>query len=315
MKVLITGGAGFIGSNLARAFLKKKNAEVRIIDDLSVGRIENIKDILKKIKFVKADINDRQALSKIIKGVDFVFHKAALNSVTRSLAFPLEVNAANTTGTLNVLLAAKEAKVKRLIYATSSSVYGNSKVFPVQEHFPSQPISNYGVTKMAGEHYCRVFDHLYGLETVRLRYFNVFGPYQNPNSEYAAVIPKFVKAIMSDQPITIYGDGLQSRAFTYVDNIIEANFKALAAPSSVAGNVFNITAGHSTSLLEIVAILEEIFGRKLKINFEPARKCDIKDSSADLSLAKKHLKFKPVVDFREGLKRTVDWYRKNIAIK
>lgn len=309
MKILITGGAGFIGSNIARACLKK-GYQVRIIDNLSTGKLENIKDIRKKVKFVKADINNQQALSKIMKGVDVVFHEAALASVIRSFIEPLKVNEYNITGTLNVLWAAHKNKVKRVIYATSSAAYGNSKIYPVKESFLPQPISNYGVSKLTGEYYCQAFYYLYGLETISLRYFNVFGPYQDPHSEYAAVIPRFIKAVLNNKPVTIYWDGKQSRDFTYIDNVVEANLKAMKAPKSACGKVFNIACSKKISLLEMMAIMEKIFNKKIKINFQPKRQGDVRHSLADISLAKKYLKFKPKVNFEKGLKETILWYQK-----
>lgn len=309
MKILITGGAGFIGSNIARACLKK-GYQVRIIDNLSTGKLENIRDIRKKVKFVKADINNPQALSKIMKGVDVVFHEAALASVIRSFIEPLKVNEYNITGTLNVLWQAKLSKVKRVIYAASSAAYGNSKIYPVKESFLPRPISNYGVSKLTGEYYCQAFYYLYGLETICLRYFNLFGPYQDPHSEYAAVIPRFITAVLNNKPVTIYGDGKQSRDFTFVENVVEANLKALVAPKAACGQVYNIACGQRISLLEIVRIMEELLKKKIKINFHPARRGDVKHSLADIILARKYLKFTPKINFKKGLKQTILWYQK-----
>jgi len=308
MKILITGGAGFIGSNIARACLKK-GYQVRIIDNLSTGKLENIKDIRKKVKFVKADINNSQALAKIMKGVDVVFHEAALASVIRSFIEPLKVNEYNITGTLNVLWQAKLNKVKRVIYAASSAAYGNSKIYPVKENFLPRPISNYGVSKLTGEYYCQAFYYLYGLETISLRYFNVFGPYQDPHSEYAAVMPRFITATLKNKPVTIYGDGKQTRDFTFVGNVVEANLKAMQAPKNACGKVYNIACGKRISLLDIISQMEKIFKKKIKINFQPARRGDVKHSLADIALAKKYLKFTPKFNFNQGLEKTILWYQ------
>lgn len=311
MTILITGGAGFIGSNIARKCLKK-GYKVRIIDNLSTGKMTNLKDIIKKVKFVKADINNQKALATIMKGVDYVFHEAAMASVIRSFEQPQLVNKVNIEGTLNVLWAAKNAKVKRVVYAASSSAYGDSKVYPTKETLIPNPISNYAVSKLTGEYYMSVFNKLYGLETISLRYFNVFGPYQDPLSEYAAVIPRFISAVLKNKPVTIYWDGKQSRDFTYVDNIVEANLKAMKAPKEACGRAYNIALGKRVSLLEIVEAMEKIFNKKIKINFQPKRPGDVRHSMADIALARKHLKLNPKISFDKGLKETIKWYFKNL---
>jgi len=311
MKILITGGAGFIGSNLARECLRR-GYQVRIIDNLLTGKLENIKDIRKKVTFVKADINNQKALMKIMKGVDYVLHEAALASVIRSFKEPQLVNKVNIEGTLNILWAAKQSRVKRVIYAASSSAYGNSKIYPLEENFLPKPISNYGVSKLAGEYYCQAFNYLYGLETICLRYFNVYGPYQDPHSEYAAVIPRFIKAVLNNKPVTIYWDGKQSRDFTYIDNVVEANLKAMQAPKNACGKVYNIACGKRISLLEIISQMEKIFKKKIKINFQSARLGDVKHSLADITLARKYLKFIPKFNFNQGLEKTILWYQQQM---
>lgn len=308
MKILITGGAGFIGSNIARACLKR-GYQVRIIDNLSTGKLENIKDIRNKVKFLKADINNQKALMRIMKGVDVVFHEAALASVIRSYHEPLKVNEYNITGTLNVLWAAHKNKVKRVVYAASSSAYGDSKVYPSKESHLTKPISNYAVSKLTGEYYCQAFFNLYGLETICLRYFNVFGLHQDPESEYAAVMPRFITAVLNNKPVTIYGDGLQTRDFTFVENVVDANLKALTASKNACGKVYNVACGKRISLLEIIQQMEKIFKKKIKINFQPARRGDVKHSLADITLARKYLKFTPKFNFNQGFKRTILWYQ------
>jgi len=309
--ILITGGAGFIGSNLVRACLRKGYL-VRVIDNLSTGKKENLKDVINKIKFFKADINNQAGLKRAMQGVDYVFHEAAMASVIRSFKEPHLVNKANVEGTLNVLMAAKEAGVKRVVYAASSSAYGDSKVYPTKEIQKPMPISNYGVSKLTGEYYMSVFFKLYGLETICLRYFNVFGPFQDPHSEYAAVIPRFISAAIKNQPVTIYGDGKQTRDFTFIKNIIEANLKAITAPKNACGQTYNVALGKRVSLLDIVEGLEKYFDKKIKIDFKPPRPGDVKHSIADITLAKKNLKFRPVVNFDEGLKETIKWYIRNL---
>ncbi len=303
---LITGGAGFIGSNLAEA-LVQQGARVKILDNFSTGKIANIKHLLDKIEVIDGDVRYLNTLLEVTKDVDFILHQAALPSVPRSIQTPLESNDVNLNGTLNVLYAAKANGVKRVVYAASSSAYGDTPILPKVETMKPNPLSPYAVNKLAAEHYCSVFYNVYGLETVSLRYFNIFGPRQDPNSYYSAVIPKFIKAYFQGQPPTIYGDGTQSRDFTYIDNVVEANLKACKAPDA-PGQVFNIACGERITLNELAAELKQLTGAKVDpIHVEP-RPGDIKHSLADISAAQKLLGYKVKVHVREGLQKTVNWF-------
>ena len=304
---LVTGGAGFIGSHLVDALLERGHT-VRVMDNLVTGRRENLAHVLDKIEFFEDSITDLDAVRRAMDGVDYVLHQAAIPSVPRSVADPIASNDSNVTGTLNVLLAARDAGVKRVVYAASSSAYGDVESEYKAEDMTPRPLSPYAVSKLAGEYYCQVFHHVYGLETVALRYFNVFGPRQDPTSQYAAVIPIFITALMEGRPPTVHGDGLQTRDFTYVANVVEANLLACHA-EGVSGEVFNIACGQKYSILELVDVLNELMGSRIEPVHTPPRPGDIRHSRADISKARRMLGYRPTVDFREGLSRTIEWYR------
>jgi UDP-glucose 4-epimerase len=281
---------------------------VRVLDNLSTGKWENIEPFLAAVEFITGDIRDLKVVQQAVEGVDYVLHQAAVPSVPRSVKDPLVTNSANVDGTLNILIAARDAGVKRVVYASSSSVYGDTPILPKREEMRPTPRSPYAVSKLAGELYCQVFYHVYGLETVALRYFNVFGPRQDPKSQYAAVVPKFITALLRGEPPTIFGDGEQSRDFTYVENVVEANLLAAKAPG-VAGQVFNIACGERLTVNQLAAILSEIIGVNLEPEHVPPRPGDVRYSLADISKARKLLGYEVKVDVREGLEQTVKWYR------
>jgi len=313
---LITGIAGFIGSALARAVLAQ-GGQVRGIDNLSTGRHENLAEILDRIDFREADLLDTVALNEACRNVDYIFHQAAIPSVPKSVIDPIGSNHANVDGTLNLLVAARDAKVKRVIYAASSSAYGDTPTLPKREDMTPNPISPYAVAKLAGEHYMISFFRCYGLETVCLRYFNIFGPRQDPSSQYSGVLAKFtLQMLKGDQP-TIFGDGMQSRDFTYIDNAVKANLLSCQAPAAeVAGKVFNCATGKRSDLNETFKILKRLTGYKGEVIHGPERGGDIKHSLADLTQAEKHLGYKTEVEFEEGLRRTVEWYKsQSLAIR
>ena len=306
---LITGVAGFIGSALARAVLAQGD-QVRGIDNLSTGRRENLAEILARIDFQEADVLDLPALYDACRGVDYVLHQAAIPSVPKSVLDPLASNRANLDGTVNLLMAARDAKVKRVVYAASSSAYGDTPTLPKHEEMAPNPISPYAVAKLASEHYMISFYRCYGLQTVCLRYFNIFGPRQDPGSPYSGVLAKFITQMLKGEQPTILGDGKQSRDFTYVDNAVEANLLACSVPAmEVAGRVFNVATGRRFDLNETFQILKKLTGYPGKVNYGPERAGDVKHSLADLSRATRHLGYTPKVDFEEGLRRTIDWYR------
>jgi UDP-glucose 4-epimerase len=306
---LITGIGGFIGSSLARELLRR-GEQVRGVDNFSTGRRENLAQILTQIDFREADILDLDALKLACTGADYVLHQAAIPSVPKSVLDPIGSNRANVDGTVNVLLAARDAKVKRVVYAASSSAYGDTPTLPKYERMTPDPISPYAVAKLASEHYMISFYRCYGLETVSLRYFNIFGPRQDPSSPYSGVLAKFITQMLSGQPPTMFGDGEQSRDFTYIDNAVEANLLACRAPAGeVAGKVFNVATGRRVTLNEIFKLLQDLTSFSGFALHDQERGGDIKHSLADISLAEKHLGYKPKVDFEEGLRRTVDWYR------
>jgi nucleoside-diphosphate-sugar epimerase len=308
-KYLVTGAAGFIGSSLVRAWLDRGD-EVRGLDNLSTGRRENLSDVLKHIDFRAVDILDLEAIRQSCEGVDYVFHEAAIPSVPKSVLDPLGSNLANVDGTLNVLLAARDAKVKRVVYAASSSAYGDTPTLPKHEAMSPDPISPYAVAKLTGEYYMTSFYRCYGLETVSLRYFNIFGPRQDPSSPYSGVLAKFSLQMLRGEQPTIFGDGEQSRDFNYIDNAVAANLLACSAPASeCAGRVFNVATARRATLNETFELLKPLTGYTGKINYEPERGGDIKHSLADISLAQRHLGYKPLVSFEEGLRRTVEWYK------
>jgi len=307
---LVTGGAGFIGSAIARALVQRGD-RVRIIDDFSSGKRENLADIAGSVEVIEGSILDERALAHAIEGVKVVFHEAAIPSVPKSMAEPIENHEANATGTIKVLQAAKRAGVDRLVYAASSAAYGSDPRLPKVESMSTGPISPYGGSKLVGEIYCQVYAAAYGLSTVCLRYFNVFGPRQDPQSEYAAVIPKFItRALAGGTPI-IFGDGIQSRDFCFIDNVIEANLKAAAAPAAaVSGRVYNIACGVATTLDEVVKVIGDILGKPIQPKHDPERPGDIKHSVADISAARAELGYTAAVSFEEGMRRTVAWYKR-----
>jgi UDP-glucose 4-epimerase len=305
---LVTGGAGFIGSAIARALVARGD-RVRILDNFSSGKRENLAEIADRVEVISASILDDDALARAVNGAQIVFHEAAIPSVPKSMAEPVENHEVNATGTLKVLQAAKAAGVERMVYAASSAAYGSDPRLPKVETMVTAPISPYGGSKLAGEIYCQVYTAAYGLPTVCLRYFNVFGPRQDPQSEYAAVIPKFITRVLSGGTPIIFGDGTQSRDFCYIDNVIEANLKAAEAPGA-AGGVFNVACGVATTLDDVVTVIGEILGRRIEARKEPERHGDIKHSVADISAARAGLGYTAGVSFAEGMRRTVDWYRR-----
>jgi nucleoside-diphosphate-sugar epimerase len=305
---LISGVAGFIGSSIARALLAR-GEQVRGLDNFSTGKQENLAGILDRIDFHEADLLDLDAVRKACAGVDFVIHQAAIPSVPKSVLDPLGSNRANIDGTVNLLVAARDAKVKRVVYAASSSAYGDTPTLPKHEEMRPDPISPYAVAKLASEHYMVSFYRCYGLETVSLRYFNVFGPRQDPSSPYSGVLAKFITVMLRGEQPTIFGDGEQSRDFTYIDNVVEANLLACKAPSSAAGQVFNVATGRRITLNETFRALQSLTSYNGQPKYESERDGDIKHSLADISKAQAALGYKPSVDFEEGLRRTVEWYR------
>lgn len=306
-KILVTGGAGFIGSHIGAA-LRAQGDTVRVLDDLSTGFERNIEAIGEGVEFVRGSVTDPETVAKAVDGCDYVYHEAALASVPRSVAHPDASNHANVTGTLNVLMAARDAKVKRLVYAASSSAYGDTEVLPKVETMAVNPKSPYAVAKLAGEHYVSAFASCYGMETLSIRYFNVFGPRQDPNSPYAAVIPIFADALLEDRSPTIHGDGEQSRDFTYIDNVVSANLKALTA-EKLSGEVVNVALGQRTTLNQLYAMLQDVIGSETPAEYGPTREGDVKHSEADISRAVKLLGYETLVSVEDGIRHTVDWYR------
>jgi len=311
MKALVTGGAGFIGSHIAEA-LCRKGAEVVVLDNLSLGNPANLdwKKPGDKIDLVEGDICDLALLTKLMPGVDWVFHQGALPSVPRSVAAPLESNANNLDGTLNVLVAARDAGVKRLMFASSSSIYGNADVPAKFEALPVQPLSPYALQKYGGERYCQLFHQLYGFEAIALRYFNIFGPRQAFDSPYSGVIAKFCSCMLEGKAPVIFGDGSQARDFTFVDNAVSANLLAAEAPAEkAAGKVFNVAAGHSIDLIRLVKDINQLTGQELQPRFEPARAGDVLHSLADISAARAGLNYEVKVAWEEGLRQTLEFYK------
>ena len=306
MNVLVTGGLGFIGSNLAEHLLQQGH-RVKILDNVSTGKRANIKTFRKHVDFVEGDIRNLGLVKREMKGIEVVFHEAALPSVPRSISDPLCTNETNVGGTLNVLMAAREANVGRIVYASSSSVYGNSPLLPKEETMPVDPCSPYALSKYAGERYCQLFHQLYGLESVCLRYFNVFGSRQDPGSQYAAVIPRFIAAVIQGQPITIFGDGRQTRDFTYITNVVEANMLAAVSTGGI-GEVFNIACGGRLSINRLAQHLMAILGKKTQINHLDSRSGEVKHSTADISKAIRDLDYRVVHEAREGLRKTAEWF-------
>lgn len=306
---LVTGGAGFIGSHLVEHLLSQGKS-VSVLDNLSTGKMQNLEPFLDKIVFYQGDICDEALLDRALEGVRIVFHEAALSSVPRSVKDPMASHHANSEGTLKLLLHAKEKGVKRVIYAGSSSAYGDSEELPKVETMIPKPLSPYASSKLAAEHYCQIFANIYGLETVTLRYFNVFGPRQDAQSEYSAVIPKFVSALQENKKPVIFGDGEQTRDFNYITNVVDANMLASEA-NGVSGKVFNIAGGKRISLNELLAFIQKIMQTSIQPHYDAPRIGDIRHSLADIDLAKKLLKYEPCVDVFEGLQKTVSWFLKH----
>jgi len=303
---LVTGGAGFIGSNLCKELLARGH-RVKVIDNLSTGKIKNISPFIDKIEFIKGDLKLKEDAKKACEGIDYIFHEAAIPSVIRSVEDPVVTNDANISGTLNLLIAAKEAKVKRVVYAGSSSIYGDSPVLPKKEDMKPDPLSPYAVSKLTGEYYCKVFSSLYGIDTVTLRYFNVFGPNQDPSSPYSGVISIFITKILEGKNPTIFGDGRQSRDFTFVKNVVEGNILAATVPLA-ANKIINIACGNRIDLNQLVNSLNEILNSKIKPIYTDSRPGDVKHSQADISLAREILGYSPRFSFKDGLIETVRWY-------
>ncbi|MFH1266540.1 MAG: SDR family oxidoreductase [Planctomycetota bacterium] len=304
---LVTGGAGFIGSHIAEALVERGD-KVRVLDNLSTGHLSNLEGFRDRIEFVEGDLVDAPLVAKVVEGVDCIFHEAALASVPRSVEAPLDTNAACVTGTLTLLDTARRAGVRRVVYAGSSSVYGDQPSSSKRETDLPAPISPYGAAKLAAELYCQAFSATYGLETVTIRYFNVFGPRQDPNSQYSAVIPLFITAMLAGREPVVYGNGLQSRDFTFVANVVHANLLAADAPGA-SGRVLNAANGKSIDLLELLAAINRLLGTQVKPVHEPPRPGDIRESMADITLARTLLGYEPQVDFHEGLRRSIDYYR------
>jgi nucleoside-diphosphate-sugar epimerase len=311
MRYLVTGGAGFIGSNIVDE-LVRRNREVVVLDDLSAGKESNLAGVRNKIELRTGTITDLAAVQSAIKGVDYVVHLAARTSVPRSVKDPLETNHVNIDGTLNVLVAARDAKVRRFVYAASSSAYGETPTLPKLESMRPEPISPYGVTKYVGELYAQAFGRTYGLENASVRYFNVFGPRQDPTSQYSGVLSRFMLAVLRDEPPVVYGDGEQSRDFTYIDNVVDETLRACEAKGA-SGKVFNGGTGARITLNQVLKMLEKITGKKIQPKYDPPRTGDIRDSQADISLAHQVLGYEPLVHFEDGLERTWAWYSKTFA--
>jgi len=312
-KYLVTGAAGFIGSNIVHHLISR-GEPVRGVDNLSHSRSENIAGIRNKFDFRQADVTDLDAMRSACEGMDYVLHQGAVGSVPRSIDDPIGTNNSNVGGTITVFQAAREKGVKRVVYASSSSVYGDTPTLPKRENMPADPISPYAVSKYAGELYAQTFSRIMQLETVSLRYFNVFGPRQHPSSEYAAVIPKFIRQMLDGGQPTVFGDGLQTRDFTYIDNVISINLLACHAPADkVSGRVFNVATGKSYSLNELYRMLQDLTGFSKPPLYAPARTGDVHDSLADITPAQTAMGYKTLVDFKQGLQRTVDWYRTETA--
>lgn len=303
----MTGGAGFIGSTIVDELLRRGH-QATVLDDFSGGKEANLAAAAAKIRLLRGSICDLDTVREACKGADYVLHLAARTSVPRSVADPLETNRVNVDGTLNVLVAARDAAVRRIVFAASSSAYGESPTLPKVESMAAQPISPYGVSKLAGEVYLQVFGRAYGLENVSLRYFNVFGPRQDPTSQYSGVLSRFITAFIEGSQPVVFGDGEQSRDFTFVENVVDATLRAAEAPN-VSGMVFNVGTGARFTLNHTLALLGKISGKPVQARYEPPRTGDIRDSQADISLARTHLGYEPRVGFEEGLRRTFDWYR------
>jgi len=307
--ILVTGGAGFIGSHIGAA-LRAQGDDVRVLDDLSTGFEHNVEAIGKGVEFIRGSVTDPEVVAKAVAGCDYVYHEAALASVPRSVKDPVASNDANVAGTLNVLVAARDANVKRLIYAASSSAYGDTEVLPKVETMPVSPKSPYAVAKLAGEHYVSAFAQCYGMQTLAIRYFNVFGPRQDPKGAYAAVVPIFASALLDGRAPIIHGDGEQSRDFTFIDNVVSANLKALSV-DRLSGEMVNVALGRRTTLNELYGMIQDVVGTQIDPQYGPTREGDVKHSEADISRAVELLGYETLVSVEDGIRRTVDWYRDN----
>jgi UDP-N-acetylglucosamine/UDP-N-acetyl-alpha-D-glucosaminouronate 4-epimerase len=314
-RYLVTGGAGFIGSHIVEALIRRGD-DVVVLDNFSTGRRDNLEVAVREAgagrpgpTVIEGDIRDPETVRRAMAGVTHVLHQAALPSVQRSVEDPIASHAVNATATLDLLVAARDARVRRFVYASSSSVYGDTPQLPKVETMPVSPLSPYAASKLAGEHYCRMFHPLYGLETVSLRYFNVFGPRQDPNSQYAAVIPNFVRAATRRESPTVFGDGLQSRDFTYVENAVQANLLACEASAAASGRAYNVACGVATTLLDLLRLLGSIVGATIRPDHGAARAGDVRHSLAAIDAARERLGYQPGVGLEEGLRRTVDWFR------
>ena len=311
---LVTGGAGFIGSHIAESLLRDGHG-VRVLDDLSTGSRENFAGFERlsgRFEFLEGDIRVAADVRRAVAGVEGVFHEAALRSVPRSVDDPLSSNDVNVTGTLQLLIACRDAKVRRVVYASSSSVYGDDPTLPKVEGLRPAPISPYAATKLMGEYYCQIYTRLYGVEAVSLRYFNVFGPRQSPESKYAAVVPRFLAAALRDEPLEIHGDGRQSRDFTYIENVVAANVLAMRVPQA-AGKVFNVACGSRYSVLDVATAIGKSLRRPVRLEHQPARAGDVRDTQADISQARTILGYEPRVDFEEGMRRTCEYFAAHLA--
>jgi UDP-glucose 4-epimerase len=310
-RFLVTGGAGFIGSHIATALVQRGD-QVRVLDNLSTGFQSNLEQVADKVELIEGDITDADTVGKAAQGVDCIFHQAALASVPRSVEFPLDTNDACVTGTVNVLDQARRAGVRRVVYAASSSAYGDQPYSSKRECDLPAPLSPYAVAKLAGEYYCQAFYHTYGLETVGIRYFNVFGPRQDPDSPYSAVIPLFITRMLSGEAPVVYGDGQQTRDFTFVANVVHGNLLAADADQA-AGHVINVANGRSTSLLTLIQLLNELLGTKVEPVHEPPRAGDVRESLADITKAIKLLAYEPQVDFQTGLRQSIEFYKQLVG--
>jgi len=305
-KYLVTGGAGFIGSNIVRKLIAK-GEKVKVLDNFNTGKKENLHGLIDDIECIEGDFTRDQTVMKAVKDVDIIFHQGAIPSVPKSIKDPIKTNHANINGTLKLLNAAVKENVSRFIYAASSSAYGFNETLPKLENMPGRPMSPYAVSKYVGEHYCKVFHYLHGIETISLRYFNVFGPGQDPHSKYAAVIPAFIESILNDRSPIIYGDGKQSRDFTYIDNVVSANLLAAEAPH-LQGDVINIGSGSEIVLNDLIKSINTILGKNIPASYTAERQGDVKHSRADIELAEKTIGYRPIVPFHEGLTNTINWF-------
>lgn len=309
---LVTGGAGFIGSHIVHR-LAQLGRSVRVLDNFSTGKRQNLSEVADRIDLIEGDMADPAIARRACEGVDVVLHQAAIPSVPKSVADPVSSHRANVEGTFQLLVAAREAGVRRFVYAGSSSAYGESKTLPKVESMATDPLSPYAVQKLTGEYYCRAFARCYGMQTLTMRYFNVFGPRQDPASQYAAAIPAFVTSILRGHPPTVYGDGEQTRDFTYIDNVVEANLLAARA-AKTSGEVINIACGGHVTVNEIIRDINKLLGKDVKPNYQPSRQGDIRHSWADIGLSEQVIGFRPVVSFAEGLRRAIDWYASNLQV-